>query len=106
MSNSVAGAALRLPKFSSDCVLCVAGCGEGFLCPAFRAPLPRLAAHCLRCAVPLGANAICGECLRRAPRFDDALAAFEYRFPLDRLVQRFKYPGDLAIGKWLATCLA
>jgi ComF family protein len=39
-------------------------------------------------------------------RFDGALAAFEYRFPLDRLVQRFKYSGDLAIGRWLALELA
>ena len=49
----------------------------------------------------------CGACLRRRrPAFDDALAAFEYRFPVDRLVQRFKYAGDFAIGGWLGRCLA
>lgn len=52
--------------------------------------------------MPLAFAGICGECQRRAPHFDDALAAFEYRFPLDRLVQRFKYSGDLALGRWLA----
>ena len=41
-----------------------------------------------------------------AAAFDEAIARFEYRFPLDRLVQRFKYGGDLAIGRWLAERLA
>ena len=49
---------------------------------------------------------ICGECQRRALAFDAATAAFEYRFPLDRLIQRFKYSGDLAAGRWLALELA
>ena len=34
--------------------------------------------------------------------FDDALAVFDYRFPVDRLVHRFKFAGDLAVGRWLA----
>jgi ComF family protein len=62
----------------------------------------------VRCAIPLESEAMfCGGCLRRAPyAFDDALAVFEYRFPVDRLVQRFKYAGDLALGRWLAERLA
>jgi ComF family protein len=34
------------------------------------------------------------------------VAPFEYRFPVDRLVQRFKYAGDLAVGHWLSLELA
>jgi ComF family protein len=34
------------------------------------------------------------------------LTAFNYRFPLDRLVQRFKFSGDLAIGAYLGAALA
>lgn len=30
------------------------------------------------------------------------MAVFDYRFPVDRLVQRFKFAGDLAAGRWLA----
>jgi ComF family protein len=48
----------------------------------------------------------CGRCLRAAPAFDLARAAFEYRFPLDRLVQRLKFAGDLAVGRWLGQQLA
>jgi ComF family protein len=49
---------------------------------------------------------LCGACLRHPPAFDAALAAFEYRFPVDRLVQRFKFAGDLAVGHWLGERLA
>ena len=33
-------------------------------------------------------------------------AAFEYRFPVDRLVLRFKDAADFAVGRWLARQLA
>jgi ComF family protein len=56
--------------------------------------------------VPLPTAGWCGECLSHPFAFDDAAAAFEYRFPLDRLVHRFKYAGDLAVGRWLALRLA
>ena len=49
---------------------------------------------------------VCGACLRRGPAIDAALAAFEYRFPIDRLIQRFKFAGDLAVGRWLGEQLA
>jgi ComF family protein len=48
----------------------------------------------------------CGECLSRPFAFDAAAAVFEYGFPVDRLIHRFKYAGDLAVGKWLALQLA
>ena len=48
----------------------------------------------------------CGRCLRRSPTFDATVAAFEYRFPIDRVVQRFKFAGDLALGRWLGESLA
>jgi ComF family protein len=56
----------------------------------------------MRCALPLPEPGLCGQCLRSKAHFDAAFAAFEYRFPVDRLVQRFKYAGDLTIGRWLS----
>jgi ComF family protein len=76
------------------------------VCAACEAGLPFVEAACKRCAVPLPASGTCGECQRFAPRFDDAFALFEYRFPVDRLVHRFKFDADLAIGGWLAMRLA
>jgi ComF family protein len=113
MSTFLAAPALRLLKFSAaarvlaqDCMLCAGASGDRLVCEACAASLPRSAHSCARCAIGLAHAGICGECQRRAPSFDAAFAAFEYRFPLDRLVQRFKYAGDLAAGKWLALELA
>jgi ComF family protein len=65
-----------------------------------------LATRCMRCAVPLATAGVCGECLVHPPAFDAAESCFEYRFPVDRLIHRFKYAGDLAAGRWLALQLA
>lgn len=72
------------------------------MCIGCEAALPALGAACVRCAVPLPVAGMCGECQRHPPAFDRVAAAFEYRFPLDRLIQRFKFSGDLAAGHWLA----
>jgi len=48
----------------------------------------------------------CAECLRNPPAFDDVVTAFDYRFPIDRLVRRFKFSSDLATGALLAEALA
>jgi ComF family protein len=104
--QALKSSATNIPGWGSDCLLCAAASGTSLVCGACDDALPRLEHACTRCAVPLAARGMCGECLRRAPAFDEALAAFEYRFPLDRLVHRFKYAGDLAVGRWLALRLA
>ncbi len=74
----------------SDCTLCGAT-GEGEVCAACGGSLDRI-----------------DEALResRLRHVDDVVCAFAYRFPLDALVRKFKYGGDLAIGRWLAGQLA
>src|SRR5258707_4510651 len=114
MSNPFQGATLQLPKLwagfplpEQDCLLCAGRARGAVICPACEAALPLLAAsRCERCAIPVPSAGICGECLARPPTFDDADAVYAYRFPLDRLVGRFKYAGDLAPGRWLAVRLA
>src|SRR5258706_5819868 len=112
---------LQLPAFSAtgsvwaegfldgvldqDCALCAAA-SPRLVCDACESALPRPRACCVRCAIALPAGEVCGECRRHPPQFDETVAAFEYRFPIDRLVQRFKYAGDLALGRWLAEQLA
>ena len=80
---------LRGVAWRQDCALCLAGSRE---------------LVCAACAADLGTDDTDGAW--RGALFDDAIARFEYRFPVDRLVQRFKYGGDLAIGRWLAERLA
>jgi ComF family protein len=65
-----------------DCALCGCRSPSGIVCDACESSLPR---------VPPGSRVV---------------ATFEYRFPIDRLVRRFKFAGDLAIGRWLALQLA
>lgn len=44
----------------------------------------------------------CGQCLVRTPSFTRCISAFEYRYPVDRLIVKFKYNQQLIIGKVLA----
>lgn len=64
---------------------------------------------CALCGAVSGRVLVCAACersLQVAPALPGVAAAFAYRFPLDRLVQRFKYGGDLALGAWLGERLA
>src|SRR5690349_15507958 len=68
---------------------------------------------CVLCGASAGARLVCAACDARMPRdeFDEAgpferASVFAYRFPVDRLIHRFKFAGDLAVGHWLALQLA
>ena len=84
-----------------DCTLC-GEARDGLVCEGCEAALARMESACARCAIPLANGGPCGRCRAQPPHFDHAIAALQYRFPVDRLVQGFKYAGDLAIGRWLA----
>ncbi|MEO8344882.1 MAG: phosphoribosyltransferase family protein [Betaproteobacteria bacterium] len=56
--------------------------------------------------MPASRDSRCGACLTRPPPFAAAYAAFVYAFPLDRLLQAFKYGGRLATADFLAQALA
>lgn len=89
------------------CLLCGEDGADGHdLCRACCAALPRNRNACSRCALPLPAPGVCGECLRRPPPLGEVRAAFVYGFPLDRLVPRFKFHRDLAAGRLLAELMA
>ena len=106
------------------CVLCRAR-SPGNLCAACDADLPAIAESCSRCGLPLddlwqtpgphegfgdnlgtGPARICGPCIVRQPSFDTTIAALNYEFPVNVLVQRFKFKRDFASGLVLAERLA
>ena len=60
---------------------------------------------CPNCALPSPAGARCGGCLRKAPPFIAATAAWRYAFPVDRLLQAFKYGNRLALADPLSAGL-
>lgn len=89
----------------SRCLLCGArGQGGVSLCRACEDEMPRNLACCARCALPLALPAsLCGRCIRRPPPWDVAWAPFRYEWPLRQLETRFKFGGDLAAGRTLAS---
>jgi ComF family protein len=69
------------------------------------ASLPRLPDKCPRCALPTASGEQCGACLHHPPHYDATFAACRYEFPLDRLLQAYKYDGALAMGALFAQLL-
>lgn len=89
------------------CLLCGATAGAHPICRACHADLPWLRQpQCPHCALPTPGGETCGACLKRPPAFDRTHAALAYAFPLDRLIPRLKYHGQLSIVPALASCLA
>ena len=93
--------------FALRCLVCgEPGANGRDLCTDCLAALPRQGPACPRCALPMPHPGTCGECLQRPPPLDAAHAAFDYAFPLDRLLPRLKFHRDFAAGRVLAQCMA
>ncbi|MBP9153589.1 MAG: ComF family protein [Xanthomonadales bacterium] len=95
---------LGLRLLPPRCLLCgAAGAMRRELCAPCTAGLPWNHHHCARCALPLAVSADhCGRCQQQLPAFDRLIAPFRYDYPLDGLIQRFKFNHDLAAGVLLA----
>ncbi|WP_206861869.1 ComF family protein [Lysobacter changpingensis] len=109
-AHGVDGRAWRFPDrlLACRCLVCgERGSNGRDLCVFCSESLPWVAAACGRCALPLGIDAeLCGECLRRPPPQAATRAAFIYRAPLDRLLPRAKFHGDLASLRLLSQLMA
>jgi ComF family protein len=63
--------------------------------------------RCQRCAIPVPADVReCGQCIGTPPRFERAIAAFNYAFPWDRVIASFKFRQGLEWASPLARQLA
>ena len=96
--------------YPAHCLLCS---GEGArgrdICGSCFGELPWNRRPCPRCAAPLPPDAedrLCGNCLKSLPAWDEAKSPLTYAYPVDRLIQRFKFDGDLPVGRLLAELLA
>ena len=95
--------------FPATCLLCLdPGQPPALdLCRGCEHDFPHNVPACIRCAMPVSAGGeTCGSCLRRRRVYDAAFAPYRYEFPLDVLIHRFKYGGQIAIGRILGTLLA
>ncbi|HSC46950.1 MAG TPA: ComF family protein [Gammaproteobacteria bacterium] len=96
--------------YPPSCLLCGDPGARGLdICGACFEDLPWNRHPCPRCAAPLPPDAdvgLCGNCLKSPPAWDEAKSPLAYAYPLDKLVQRFKFDGDLATGRLLGELLA
>lgn len=112
LSNSIATALNNCAVWwrkqrAAPCLLCGTPAPESGLCTGCRADLPWLDInHCSSCAHPLPAPGLCGHCIAEPPHYDSVIAACRYAFPLDGLIQAYKYNGRLVAGPALASLLA
>nr|WP_242697919.1 phosphoribosyltransferase family protein [Bordetella holmesii] len=92
----------RLP---CACPLCGGAARGGCLCRAcvhdVTASMRGPAARCPVCAarLPQAGGPLCAACLRRQPRFGRCVAAFDYAFPGDGLVQAYKGQNRLVLAR-------
>jgi ComF family protein len=100
--SALDAARLALPQ---RCELCAGHCGTDLVCRECMRDLPRIDAACAVCALPAPGGVICGRCLAHPPPFDATTSAYAYAFPVDRLVQAFKYQGRLALAEWCAEAI-
>lgn len=73
------------------------------LCSPCLNDLPWLSeSRCPQCALPTANGRICGSCLKHPPAFDRTHSFLAYDFPVDKLIQAFKYGQRLEIASALA----
>ena len=90
---------------SQDCTLCGVRSREG-LCADCHRDLPfRHGSVCPRCNAESVESQLCGACLSAPPHFDETTSAFRYAYPLDRLVQAYKFNANLALLPLFAEAL-
>ena len=89
------------------CVLCGRpGEGDRDLCSDCEVELPYISTSCRRCAIPVPADGLCGQCQQYPPSFDAATAVFHYAEPLDHLIQGLKFNSQLYNARLLGHLMA
>lgn len=90
------------------CLLCGSASDFNCLCPPCKSDLPWLGHQCLVCGLPLAldTDVMCGACISKPPSFTSTTCPLAYKFPVDRLVQAFKFRKQHAAGRLLARLLA
>lgn len=102
--NSRPGWLASFTLFPGRCLCCGASSNTSQdLCPDCKSTLPWQIHSCPRCALPLSTpgDSPCGECQRKLPAFQRAIAPFRYTTPINRLINDFKHHDRQAGGRVL-----
>lgn len=71
--------------------MCLEPCNnKELVCYACEQELPQTQNSCQRCALPVVAGNICGQCLQHNPAFDHTHCNYLYQAPLDRWLHLYK----------------
>lgn len=89
-------------------MLCTTAKGGNLaLCAECLHSLPwHLQAHCPQCGLTSTAGQVCGHCLKSSPAFDRTHALFRYEYPLDAMLQHYKYGHLLTMAETFGQLLA
>jgi ComF family protein len=85
-----------------SCVACLDPAASFGLCAKCHEHLPWNRWQCRQCALPLAFASdqmTCGECLTAPPPFTRVVAPWHYRFPVDRMIHRYKTSGQRSYAK-------
>lgn len=85
-----------------SCMACLDPAASFGLCKPCHEELPWNRWQCGQCALPLAFASdqmTCGECLKDPPPFNRVIAPWHYRFPVDRMIHRYKDSGQRAFAK-------
>lgn len=91
--------------FAQNCLLCTGASAEHPICDSCIQNLPVIKEACPVCALPSPREQVCGRCMAHPPHFSRTLAAWTYDFPLNRIVQAFKFHHRLELAPWFAGSL-
>ena len=98
--------------FTQNCILCASHFNSNSstissnnftpnhyaMCHACMVNLPwQNANHCPQCGLASDGN-LCGSCINSTPHFDATHAVFSYEFPVDKMMQRYKYGNMLSLS--------
>lgn len=99
------GLCLPLP---CHCVMCLRPSKRDFaLCLSCETLLPWLKNPCPYCALPLNSKTKdCHDCILKSPLFDRLEALFDYAYPLNDFMIRYKYHEKLYFSKILGKLMA
>lgn len=88
--------------FAQQCLLCASAThNPSALCQPCLADLPwQSSQSCQQCGLPSN-HLVCGACLSDPPHYDFTQAVFQYGFPVDALLQTYKYQHALHLSQTL-----
>ena len=99
--------ALKHRIFKQKCLLCASPQANNHaLCSPCLNELPwHPSTSCPQCGLS-SSGQLCGSCMRSPPDFDATHAVFLYQYPIDKMMQRYKYGNMLNISHTFGTLLA